>query len=345
MEQHVIKASEVNAILKNHVHKKMGRAILIFLMDISIYLALFYALLQTDSIGLKLLFSVLMGVMTGILFIVAHDSCHGSFTKSKFINGLIGRITFLPSLHSFSLWALGHNKTHHAFTNHKEKDYVYTPLSPEEYKALSPFKQFMYRVYRHSLGHGLYYSHNIWLPKIIIPFKNIPHIEKENQAVLWLDTLLVFSYLGFLIWLSVYLANGDTTLLAINIFTIIVLPVWTWNWIIGFLILQHHTNEHTRWYNKDEEWHFWEVQMEDTVRIKFPQPINFLMHNIMEHTAHHSNMQIPMYNLREAQEDMEAHFKDRINIVEWTPKFYVDSMKACKLYDYENHKWLKFSDI
>ncbi|MFK7982271.1 MAG: fatty acid desaturase [Saprospiraceae bacterium] len=323
----------------------MLRPILIFLMDVSIYLLLFYALLQANSIGLKLLYSLSMGAMTGILFIVGHDSCHGSFTKNKLMNGLLGRLSFLPSFHSFSLWELGHNKTHHAFTNHKDKDYVYTPLSPQEYKALSPFKQFMYRVYRHPLGHGFYYSHNIWLPKIIFPFKNIPHIEKENKTILWLDFLLLVSFLALLVGVSVYFADGTLSSIAINIFTIILLPVWTWNWIIGFLILQHHTNEHTRWYNKDEEWHFWEVQMEDTVHIKFPGPLNFIMHNIMEHTAHHSNMQIPLYNLRQAQTDMEQNFAGRVNIVEWTPKFYLDSMRACKLYDYENHKWLKFSDI
>src|SRR5260221_14341 len=53
------------------------------------------------------------GLVVVMLFVVGHDACHQSFTSSPRLNGWIGRIAFLPSLHVFSLWEREHNRRHH----------------------------------------------------------------------------------------------------------------------------------------------------------------------------------------------------------------------------------------
>jgi hypothetical protein len=50
------------------------------------------------------------GFLVVMLFVIGHDACHQSFTSSRPLNELIGRIAFLPSLHVFSLWECEHNR-------------------------------------------------------------------------------------------------------------------------------------------------------------------------------------------------------------------------------------------
>src|SRR6266853_242347 len=44
------------------------------------------------------------------LFMLGHDACHQSLTPNRRLNRVLGTIAFLPSLHQYSLWDLGHNR-------------------------------------------------------------------------------------------------------------------------------------------------------------------------------------------------------------------------------------------
>jgi omega-6 fatty acid desaturase (delta-12 desaturase) len=70
-------------------------------------------------------------IFVGMLFIIAHDACHQSFTSSRYLNHLIGRIAFLPALTAYSLWDLEHNRRHHRFNNVKRYDLDFAPMSPD----------------------------------------------------------------------------------------------------------------------------------------------------------------------------------------------------------------------
>src|SRR4051812_27320397 len=91
--------------------------------------------------GLNLLGGILAGHAIAVLFTVGHDACHQSFTPSLPLNRWIGRIVFIPSLHSVSLWVLGHNQIHHGSTNLRGRDYVWEPMSPADYAAASPLRR------------------------------------------------------------------------------------------------------------------------------------------------------------------------------------------------------------
>src|SRR5688572_5907764 len=73
---------------------------------------------------LKLLFGTILGVMISVLFVIGHDACHDSLTPSHRLNSIIGRACFMPTLHPFICWELGHNRLHHGWTNLKGVDYV-----------------------------------------------------------------------------------------------------------------------------------------------------------------------------------------------------------------------------
>ncbi|MFZ9667983.1 MAG: fatty acid desaturase, partial [Steroidobacteraceae bacterium] len=75
---------------------------------LAVDLALFgggLALVLIDaSVWFKILGSLMVTAGIVRLFLIGHDACHGSFFKSKWLNQIVGRIAFLPSMTAFSLW-------------------------------------------------------------------------------------------------------------------------------------------------------------------------------------------------------------------------------------------------
>jgi hypothetical protein len=58
----------------------------------------------------------------------------------------------IPSSHNAALWAHTHNRIHHRYTNLRGLDFVWQPMSPDEYQQASPFQRWLYRLYRARLG-------------------------------------------------------------------------------------------------------------------------------------------------------------------------------------------------
>jgi len=338
----IINPSDVLNITKPFVSKNNNKALLLFFFDFLVYGILLFATVTIDNLLLKSISAIVTGLFIAFLFIVGHDCCHRSYTSNKKLNSLLGIISFLPSFHNFKLWELGHNRTHHAFTNLKSKDYVYTPLSPDEYKGLNAISKIKYRLYRSILGHLFYYMNEIWFKKMIIPNKSIPNLNPKGGY--WEYSLYLLIYLVVMIGGIAAISVLTGKAIGLSILFALVIPFLVWNWIMGFAIYQHHTNKLTKWFDNHEEWEYWEIQVGHSVHIQFPKPINLLLHNIMEHTAHHSNMNIPLYNLEAAQDAITEKFSDKMNIVHWDFAFYIDSIRSCKLYDYQTHEWLSFKE-
>ncbi|MGQ2980727.1 MAG: fatty acid desaturase, partial [Polaromonas sp.] len=68
-----------------------------------------------------------------------------------------------------------------------------------------------------------------------------------------------------------------------------------------------------------------------------------VLHHIMEHTAHHVDMSIPLYKLKEAQKMLEDLLPGRIVIQRFSWRWYFDTARACKLYDFTRQCWTDFA--
>jgi omega-6 fatty acid desaturase (delta-12 desaturase) len=60
----------------------------------------------------------------------------------------------------------------------------------------------------------------------------------------------------------------------------------------------------------------------------------------MEHTAHHADPRVPLYNLEKAQKRLEETYGDNIVVVPFTVRGLFTTLRTCRLFDYENHRWL-----
>ena len=79
-----------------------------------------------------------------------------------------------------------------------------------------------------------------------------------------------------------------------------------------------------------------------TVHLTFPWRIGSLMHHIMEHTAHHVDMSIPLYKLKAAQARIEELLPGRIVIQRFSWRWYFGTARRCKLYDFTRRCWTDF---
>jgi len=69
----------------------------------------------------------------------------------------------------------------------------------------------------------------------------------------------------------------------------------------------------------------------------------YLGNHIMDQPAHHVNTKIPLYHLPRAQARLNELVGDTAVIERFTPLRFLRIMHRCKLYDYDNHRWISFS--
>jgi omega-6 fatty acid desaturase (delta-12 desaturase) len=324
--------------------RSLSLGVLYFAASAGLYWMTFALMAISPGWGLRVLAAVLNGLAIGVLFIVGHDACHGSLTPSSALNTWLGRMAFLPSLHPFAAWEYSHNALHHGWTNLKGKDPVYCPMTLDEYRLLSPGRRRLERAFRSWAGMLPLYLLEIWWPLEIHPSaEHRPHIDK--RGTFGFDRALVFAFLLLQIVVLAAIAHtSDHQHKVVGVILCgVLIPFLTFNWLIGFATFQHHTHPRVVWYDNTSEWNFFRAQVQGTVHIVFPRWIELLLHNIMEHTAHHVDTRIPLYRLTSAQDAVEAAFGEE-NVISEQFSFagMARTFRTCQLYDFEQHQWLSF---
>lgn len=322
-------------------HKSDLKAILILAGQLFIYLICLVGAIADFSIYGNVVCSIYIGLVIGQTFVIGHDACHQALAGNSFINKTIGRFALSMALHSYTLWNLEHNIKHHGHTNIKGSDPSWTPMTKEEFDQLRKFRQWLERLYRSPFGMGIYYINEMWLKKHILPISRDARLEWRKHlpdAILVMITFAIQIYVILL--LGSIIAQQKTPIEIVLLGWVI--PFITWNWIMGFIIFLHHTHPNIPWFKNDERPPFNQIQTLITTHIIFPEPLNTLLYNIMEHTAHHLQPSVPMYNLHRSQNRLEEVHGEDIVVYHWTPVEYLRIIRACKLYNYDLKLWTDF---
>jgi omega-6 fatty acid desaturase (delta-12 desaturase) len=319
--------------------RRIAAPIIWFFLDWFVLVAAIATMLVVDSIWVRIFASLVAALWIARLFVIGHDACHGSYTPRKRLNAWIGRIAFLPSLTPYSLWEVGHNLAHHGFTNLKGRDYVWTPFTREEFMKLSWLRRQMEKLYRSGFGQGVYYMIELWWKKLFFPTRE--HVGSSRKSFTW-DSLLVAAFgalwIGGLVAWAIVSHRSVVSMLIFGF----AIPFFVWNCLMGFVIHVQHTHPRVAWYERKEEWSSNAGYATTTVHIKLMRPLDGLIHYILEHGAHHVNMGIPLYRLKEAQARLSATLDERLNSEVFTWRYYWNTVRRCKLYDYARHVWTDY---
>jgi omega-6 fatty acid desaturase (delta-12 desaturase) len=278
--------------------------------------------------------AVAMGLVMNNVFLIAHDAGHGSFTGSRSLNRHIARLTFLICLHPSNPWITSHNKVHHAFTNLKGADFVWLPLSKQEYDGLGLIGRAAERASRRTPGFGLGYVRQVWWSRLMRPDRDDPTRRRLGHVV---DRLLVVAAIAVLTRAAVGAGGGPW-----RVACVVVIPFVILTWTIGFVVYFNHTHPDVPWFADRGAWSHLVGQVDGTVHVRFPACAAPFLGNIMNHAAHHVHPGVPLVNLAAAQARLDHVLATRSRSEVWTLSVHARIVRVCKLYDYEAMRWLDF---
>ena len=313
-----------------------------FARDVALYAALVTALVTFDSLWLLVPLWIVTGLAISALFILGHDAAHGALFKSGKLNHWIGQAAMLPSLHLFEAWVLGHNRVHHGHTTREVMDYVWHPVTPEQYGALSRTGKLAHRIKWSWLGAGVYYGHEIWWQKMIWNFEP----PKRSHMPVQRDRWIVGSYAalasGALLAAGAwsYGSAAGALWMWVKVFAV---PFVVWNYSIGIAVYVHHICEDIPWH-KRRDWNKYLGQVKGTTVIYVPAWANFFYHNIFLHVPHHVDMRIPFYGLPLATRALREQYGDEIVVRAFGLRDYLETTRSCKLFDFDAGRWQPYPE-
>jgi omega-6 fatty acid desaturase (delta-12 desaturase) len=315
-------------------------ALWLVVLDVALFALALAAVILAPSKLLQVLAGLACGFVIGRLFILGHDACHQSFTPHRGLNRWLGRLLFLPSLTPYSLWEVGHNVVHHGYTNLKGFDFVWQPLSLDEFQALPAWRRALERVYRSGWAPWLYYLVDVWWTRMMFPSKR--SMPTRRTVCVW-DSLLACTaatvWIAGLVWAAQTTEQSAWWLVGVGF----VLPFLFWNGMIGFVVYVHHTHEGVAWYEDKTSWAAAQPFVSTTVHLTFRSIMGGVLHHIMEHTAHHVDMGVPLYRLKNAQKLLEAKMPGCIVVQPFSWRWYARTARRCKLYDFKARCWTDYA--
>jgi omega-6 fatty acid desaturase (delta-12 desaturase) len=145
--------ARLRAEMRAFVTPSAARGLFSVLTDVTVYVAAVSLAMIVEATWARLAFAVLAGMMIAALFVLAHDAAHNSLTPLPRVNRLVAYLCMFPALHNPTLWRIEHNHFHHQEPNVKGLN-SWSPVSYDEFQAMSPWRRRLERIYRSGLASG-----------------------------------------------------------------------------------------------------------------------------------------------------------------------------------------------
>jgi omega-3 fatty acid desaturase (delta-15 desaturase) len=289
-----------------------------FFLDIGMIAGLYAIAAHLDSWYFYPFFWLAQGTLFWSLFVVGHDCGHGSFSKSKWLNNLIGHLSHIPILVPYHGWRISH-RTHHANTGNIDTDESWYPVTESKYNEMAWYEK-LFRFYVPLISYPLYLfkrspnregSH--FLPSSPL-FRPSEKWDIITSTTLW---IAMVGFLGFLTY-----QFGWLFLLKFYLVPYVIFVIW-----LDLVTFLHHTEPGIPWY-RDEDWYFLKGALSTIDRdYGFINPIH---HDIGTHVAHHIFLNMPHYHLKTATEAIKPILGDYYRVSNepiW--KSFIHSYWAC----------------
>jgi acyl-lipid omega-6 desaturase (Delta-12 desaturase) len=316
------------------------RGVLAVVRDVAGYAAVIALLATTDRWWLVLPLEVLAGLLVGALFILGHDASHGTLVRGARLNRALARALMAPSLHVEEAWSFGHNRVHHGFTTRQGLDFVWHPVTVQEYRALPRWARLRHRVEWSPIGAGAYYLRAVWWNKMVVA--SPPSGGRGGRGARWF--VLGGAALATAGALALGSAGSGGLVGAVTMWLqLVVVPFLVYIQLIGWTVYVHHIGPDIRWWTP-REWSRSRAQTESTTILRIPRALNVFFHHIFVHVPHHVDVRIPWYRLPDAARALHAAVPGtivdrRLRVVD-----YLRATRRCKLYDFERGLWLTYAE-
>jgi len=226
------------------------------------------------------------------LFMIQHDCGHGAFFRHRSFNDWTGRLLGVLTLTPYDSWRHTH-ALHHAGSGNLDQRGVgdVHTLTLDEYRKLSEWGQYRYRLYRHPLvmfGVGPAY--------LFILQHRLPIGLMRSGLTPWASAM------GTNLAIALAIA-GLVWLLGFKVFLAIHLPVVVIAATAGvWLFFVQHQFEETRWEGQDD-WKWHDAALHGSSHYDLPAILRWFTANIGVHHVHHLSSRIPFYRLQQVLRD------------------------------------------
>lgn len=284
------------------------------------------------SYGLTLALSIPASCFLVRTFIVQHDCGHGSFLRSQRLNNLIGTICGFLTLAPYQNWRRQHSQHHANWNNLDRREHgadIYSAcLTVAEYRALSPQRQWLYRLPRHPVLAHLIFPPLVFLLLYRFPFDTPKEWTAERRSV-WTTNLVV---VGCAVLLGILL--GFRALLMVQ------LPIIAVTTIVGVWLFSIQHRFETACWMRRAEWTFQSAALSGSSYLKLPRWLAWATGNIGFHHIHHLAPRVPNYRLEQCYRTSEILHPDN-------PLQIRAALRASRLilWDEARERLVRFKDV
>ena len=273
-------------IIAQHQKPSAWRAVWQIVNSLGPYVLLWYLMYFSCAASwwITLALAVLAGGFLVRLFIIQHDSGHGSFFRSRKANDfwgfVAGVLTFVPYYH----WRWEHAQ-HHATSGDLDRrgmGDIWT-LTVQEYLESSRWQRFAYRLARNPFVLFVVAPLFIFLIKQRFPKASAGRRERNS---VYLTNLAIFCVAGVLIWIFGWKAY---LLIQLTI-TVVAGSAGVW------LFYVQHQFEGVYW-ERRADWDYTAAALQGSSFYRLPKVLQWFSGNIGFHHVHHLSSRIPNYNL------------------------------------------------
>jgi omega-6 fatty acid desaturase (delta-12 desaturase) len=262
------------------------------------------------------------------LFMIQHDCGHGSFFRHRLTNDWVGRAIGVVTLTPYDFWRRAH-ALHHANSGNLDRRGIgdIDTLTVDEFRARTPWRQLLYRLYRHPIvmfGLGPAY--------LFILRHRLPMGLMRNGWGPWASAMATNAAIAFLVAAIIWLVGLGPFLLVQLPITLLAASIGVW------LFYVQHQFEVTLW-EHEEGWSFHEAALHGSSHYDLPGVLRWFTANIGVHHVHHLSSRVPYYRLPEALRDHpELRNVGRLTLLQ--------SLKAGRLvlWDEENRRLISFAE-
>ena len=235
---------------------------------------------------LSLLPSLVASGLLVRLFMIQHDCGHGAFFQRRRANDWVGRALGVLTLTPYDTWRRAH-AVHHAGAGNLDRRGTgdITTLTVKEYRALTSWGRWRYRLYRHPLimfGVGPVY--------LFLLRHRLPLTSESYRTEAWVSAMA--TNLGI-----AALAAGLIWLVGSGSFLLIQLPITLLAGAAGvWLFYVQHQFDGTYW-SEGDDWCPRTAALTGSSHYDLPAVLRWFTANIGLHHIHHLSSRIPYYRL------------------------------------------------
>lgn len=311
-------------IVRPFTHEDIARSWRLTLTTLALVMGCLYFTFSQWPLPVRMVASVLMGLMMMRVFVIYHDYEHDAILRHSRIAKILMSVVSIMFLRPPAEWRRSHDFHHRHNARLSTADVGSFPLkTTEQWASMTPSQRFGYKVVRSPLVIVFAYVTCFVLEavkKLFAPGWSL-RIQSALVLALHASLLVICARAGW------------------DVFLLSMIVPYLMACCVGVYMFYVQHNFEGALFKSEEEWDFGFAAMKSSSCLDCGPVAHWFSANIGYHHIHHLNHRIPFYRLPEAMEALSKVYKP--TFVKLTPREIQRALKL-KLWDAKNQQMVGY---